>query len=365
MNISINRRELVEGLREVLGPTTTKQGIPALNSVLLCAQKEKLKLTTTDLDVTIINLIKAEIEEPGKILVPMRRFVSIVKEFSSDTVTLEKAKNNLNIRCGKAEFKINTIKTEEFPQKEEGKDAVTVKILPETLEEMIGLTYFCIGQEDVNYVLSGILFEIKENKINLVATDGKRLSYVNRDLPLNQAEVKQELSFILPGNAVAEIAKLTKNKQELVYLSFFKNDIEFDFKKTKIICRQIEGEFPSYAQYIPQEKGNQLEVNREDFIAVLRRISLLTTPEHRGVKLNFKKNKVIVYKATPQLGEAKEELEVKYQGQPLEIEFNPGYLLDVLRQITAPEVNFEFFGSEKPAVLKEKDYVYLLLPIKT
>ncbi len=365
MLINISRRELVEGLRKVSGPTTTKQGFPALSSVLVEADKKKIKLTTTDLDITLTTQIKTTVLSAGKMLVPMRNFIAIARELPPADITLERVKNILSIRCGKTEFKINTISEEEFPKTQERKEAITVRLLPEVLEEMINLTSFCVGYEDVNYVLSGVLFELEQNQIRLVATDGKRLSCVVRDLPKDQAEIKERIAFILPSKTVGEIEKLAKDRQDPAYLSFSENTVGLDFGETKIISRPIEGEFPNYSQYIPKEKGNQLSINRENFIASLRRVGLLTTAEFQGVRLNLKKNKLLVYKKTPQLGEGKEELESKYQGPALEIEFNPNYLLDVLKHLVSPEVVIDFFGAEKPAVLKEEGYTYLLLPIKS
>ncbi|MCF7870646.1 MAG: DNA polymerase III subunit beta [Candidatus Omnitrophica bacterium] len=365
MNLIIDRRDLVESLKSVVGPTTTKQDFLALSSVLITTEKNQIKFITTDLNLTITTQTKGDIKTPGKALVPMRRFISIARELPDTKINLEKVKNNLLIKCEKVEFKINTLKEEEFPRIQEKKEAVTIKMLPEALEEMVRLTSFCAGYEDVNYVLSGVLFEIKGNKIKLVATDGKRLSCAARDFPDNQAEIEEKIAFILPNKTVGEIARITKEKQNPFYLSFSKKNIEFDFKETKIIARPIEGDFPNYSQYIPKQKGNQLTVDKNDFTASLRRIGLLTTAEYQGVKFSLKKNKMIVYKTTPQLGEAKEEINTKYQGPALEIEFNPNYFIDILKQIKDQEITIDFFGTEKPAVIKRENHTYLLLPMKT
>ncbi|MCF7877555.1 MAG: DNA polymerase III subunit beta, partial [Candidatus Omnitrophica bacterium] len=237
MNLIIDRRDLVESLKSVVGPTTTKQDFLALSSVLITTEKNQIKFITTDLNLTITTQTKGDIKTPGKALVPMRRFISIARELPDTKINLEKVKNNLLIKCEKVEFKINTLKEEEFPRIQEKKEAVTIKMLPEALEEMVRLTSFCAGYEDVNYVLSGVLFEIKGNKIKLVATDGKRLSCAARDFPDNQAEIEEKIAFILPNKTVGEIARITKEKQNPFYLSFSKKNIEFDFKETKIIAR--------------------------------------------------------------------------------------------------------------------------------
>lgn len=365
MIITIGKKNLVDSLKRVVGPTTTKQDFLALGSVLIEAGEEMVKFTTTDLDLTITTKTKGEVEAPGKVLVPMRRVMAIARELPEGDVNLEKLKSILLIRCGKVEFKINTLKEEEFPKIQEKKEAVTIKALPEILEEMIQLTAFCAGYEDVNYVLSGVLFELEEDRIKLVATDGKRLSFVSRAFPANQAEIKEKIAFILPNKAVNEISRITKEINNPIHISFSERQVEFDFKETKISARPIEGEFPNYSQYIPKKRGDQLTVDKQEFMASLKRISLLTTAEYQGVKLNLKKKKMTVYKTTPQLGEAKEEVGVDYQGAPLDIEFNPNYFIDILKQISEQKIVIDFFGPEKPAVLKREEHTYLLLPMKT
>ena len=365
MKFSINKDILVDALQVVVGPTTTKQNLPVLSSVLLDISKTNLKLTTTDLDITTITTIPIEDTAPGRVAVPMKRFLSIIRELPPQKITIEKAKNNLLIKCGKVEFKMNILDAEEFPQTQENKKTSLIKIDPIKIEEMIKLTSFCVGQEDTSYVLGGILFEIIENKIKLIATDGKRLAFVGKELPANQPELATKISFILPIKAIGEVYKLVKEKNQEVYLSVENNRVEFDFKDTQFMARPLEGEFPNYSQYIPGKSKEQLGVNRKQLLFALKRASILSTTDYQGVKLELKKNHLVIYKNTPQLGEVKETMECKYEGAHLEIGFNPNYLTDALKTIEDEEVNIDFFGADKPAVLRKEGYVYLLLPMKT
>lgn len=365
MKFNINREVLADALQTVVGPTMTKQNLPILNSVLLDISKNNLKLITTDLDITIISIIPANIITPGRVSVPMKRFLSIVREMPPEEITIEKAKNTLLIKCGKVEFKVNTLNAEEFPQVQENKKTSLIKIDPLKIEEMIKLTSFCVGQEDTNYVLGGILFEIIEDKIKLIATDGKRLAFTEKTLPTNQPELATKISFILPIKAVNEVYKLAKDKEQEAYLSVENNKIEFDFKNTQFMARPLEGEFPNYSQYIPGKSKEELTINRKQLLFALKRASILSTSDYQGVKLELKKNNVTIYKNTPQLGEVKETIEGKYAGSHLEIGFNPNYLTDALKTIEDEDVCIDFFGPDKPAVLRKEGYVYLLLPMKT
>jgi DNA polymerase III subunit beta len=365
MKFIVDRTLFIEKLGLAAGPTTTKQNFPILNSVFIASSQNKLKITTTDLDVTIITSLEANILKEGQTAIPMKRLMSIIKEMPTGEITIELTKNNLLIKCEKIEFRIAVLDEQEFPKIEEAKKASLIKLNPETLEEMLRATIYCAGYEDTNYVLNGILFELEENKIKLIATDGKRLAVIKKPLPAAQPSIEEKISFILPIKAVNELSKLIKDYEEDVFLFVEENRVGFDFKGTQFIARPVEGEFPAYSQYIPAEGKEKMIVVRENLLAALRRADLLSTPDYQGVKMEIKKDALSVSKTTPQLGEAKETLDVKYNGGSLNIGFNPGYLMDVLRNLSDDEVVFEFFGPDKPAVLRKEDYVYLVLPMKT
>jgi len=364
MKIIISRDALATGLQTVLGPTATKQNFPILSGVKIKTHANKIDITTTDLDITISTSQEARILSAGEFVVPMKRFFSIVRELPAQDVNIELDKNNLLINCGKVEFKITTLDKEEFPQIPEPKNQPLIKIESHSLEEAIRLTSFCVGYEDVNYVLNGILFEIEEKEIRLIATDGKRLAFVKQNLPASQADVTSKLSFILPIKTVNELYRLVKERSDEVYLFVEENRVGFDLRGTQLIARPIEGEFPNYKQYLPNEGKDRLTVSRKDFLAALRRASLLAIPEYQGVKIELKKGVVGIYKNTPQLGEVSEVLEAVYNGATLEVGFNPLFLIDVLKNIDDEQATFDFFGADKPAVFRKQGYIYLLLPMK-
>ena len=155
-----------------------------------------------------------------------------------------------------------------------------------------------------------------------------------------------------------------KEYEDEVFLFFEENKVGFDFKNGQFICRPIEGEFPNYSQYIPKEGNNKLKLNKNEFLGALKRADLLSTPDYQGVKFELKKDNLTMSKNTPQLGEAKESLGVSYEGGTIQLGFNPQYLIDVLKNIDEEEVEFDFFGADKPAVMRKEGYVYLVLPMK-
>lgn len=364
MKFIINKKELSQTLQKLFNPTITKQNSIIANNILISSMDNKLKFITTDLDTTTISFQEAEITEAGKFTVPTKRFISIIKELPPSDIVMETVKDNLLIRCEKIEFRINTMNPEEFTQIKEEKKVSLIKIDPQNLEEMIRLTSFCVGHEDVDYVLGGILFEIFEDKINLVATDGRRLSFATRQLPLTQSKIETKLSFILSIKTINELHRLIENREEEIFLFTGENKVGFDFKDTQFITRPIQGEFPNYSQYILPLSQNKLTINRKNFISGLRRADLLSTLNNRGVRLELRKDNIVISKSTPQLGEAKEIINAQYTGAPLEISFNPNYLIDALKNLEEEEIVFEFFGPDKPAILRREDYLYLVVPMK-
>ncbi|MCM8819362.1 MAG: DNA polymerase III subunit beta [Candidatus Omnitrophica bacterium] len=364
MKFIINKEVLLKELEKLIFPTTTKQNFPILNCVYISTQNN-LKFITTDLDITIISTNEANILKEGVSVIPMKRFISIIREFPNKDITIEKQKNNLLITCEQIEFKLNILSEEEFPKIDEVKNISFIKINPPELEKMIQLTSFCVGYEDTNYVLNGILFEIFEDNINLVSTDGRRLSFVTQKLPKTQPNIKNKISFVLPIKAVNELEKLIKNIDDEVLLAFEENKVIFDLKNTQFIARPIEGEFPNYSQYIPKESKNKLTINRQQFLSALKRADILSLPDYQGVKLELKKNELVVLKQTPQLGEVKEIINTQYSGNPLQIGFNPKFLIDVLRNLEDEYVNFEFVETERQlAVLRKENFIHFILPLR-
>ncbi len=364
MNLTINQNTLLEGLQKVSGPATTKQNFPVLNAVLIESTKDKLILTTTDLDTTIVTSVPASITKSGKVLVPIKKLISIIRELPPQSISLEIIKNYLLIICEKIEFKVNILNHEEFPKIQISEETPLIKLNPDVLSDALRLTSFCVGYEDTNYVLNGIFFELEENYITNVSTDGKRLAVVKHKLPPEQAEIKTKIEFILPIRVVAELQRLIKEKKEEVFLFTEHNKIGFDLKDTQMIARPIEGEFPQYTQYLPPPQKEQMRIKRTEFLAALRRAALLSVPGYVAVELEVKEKEIVVSKSTPQMGEVKEVLDCVYNGKAFKVGFNPSYLIDVLKNLDEEEVIFEFVDPDKRAVLRTENYIYLVLPMR-
>lgn len=361
MKFKTNKGVLLTGIQTIQNIITLKTTLPILSNILIESQKEGVKLTATDLDIGISCVIPVDIQEAGAITIPAKRFYEIIKGLPGEDVVINSKKNNLvTIDTESCQFKIMGLPAEEFPTLPVFKDAEAIKLEQVVLKEMIDLTSFAVSFDETRYILSGILFKIKKNNLSLVATDGKRLAIIDRKL---KQDTDKDISIIIPIKTIQELTRSLKSEGELsVILSA--NQALFDLGNPVIISRLIEGEFPDYRQVIPDVSDNRLFVNREQLLSSIKRASLLSTPDYQAVKLELFKNKLVVSKSTPDIGESREELSVGYQGKELAIGFNPVYLADVLKNLQNENIELEVTDSEKPAVIRVNGYIYIVLPMR-
>lgn len=361
MKFKVEKAVFVAGIQTVQNVITTKAALPILSNILLEIQQDKLRLTATDLDIGISCVIPVDSQEVGAITIPAKRFGDIIKELPTDNVSVSTKKNNqVIISTDSCEFKIMGLSKEEFPKLPEFQNKEAIKLDQATLKEMLGLTSFAVSFDESRYVLNGILFKITKNNLLLVATDGKRLAIVEKKL--NQPADK-DVQMIVPIKTIQEFNRNLKEEGELSVI-LGNNQVLFDLGSTIIISRLIEGEFPDYHQVIPPVSENKMGVNREEFLLAVRRAALLSTPDYQAVKLEVFKNKLVVSKSTPDVGESREEIPVEYKGKELAIGFNPGYLIDVLKNLRNESLELELSDSEKPGVIRTDGYVYIVLPMR-
>ncbi|MBU1906009.1 MAG: DNA polymerase III subunit beta [Candidatus Omnitrophica bacterium] len=270
-------------------------------------------------------------------------------------------KNNLVIiDADGCQFKIMGLPREEFPKLPDFQDKEAIKLEQAVLKRLLNLTSFAVSSDETRYILNGILVKIHNNTLTLVATDGKRLAIAEKKLA---QEINKDISVIVPVKAIRELDRNLKEEGELS-LILSANQILFGLDNVTIVSRLIEGEFPDYRQVIPPPSDNKIKIDREQLLLAAKRSTLLSTPDYQAVKFEVFKNKLVLSKSTPDVGESREEVPVEYQGKELVIGFNPAYLIDVLRNLTNESVEFEVSDTEKPGVLRIDGYVYIVLPMR-
>lgn len=361
MKFTVEKTTLLTGIQTVQNIITTKTALPVLSNILIETTKEKLRLTATDLDVGITCVIPVDIQEAGAITLPAKRFNDIIKELPTNEVAINTKKNNLVlIAATSCQFRIMGIAPEEFPKLPEFKDQKPIMLDQATLKQMLNLTSFAVSYDETRYILNGVLFRISCSGLEIVATDGKRLALIVKKL---KQDIDQDVRVIIPTKAIQELNRNLKD-EGVVSLVLGNNQVLFDLGEVAIVSRLIEGEYPDYQQVIPALSGNKIRIPREEFLLAIRRAAILSTPDYQAVKLEVFKNKLVISKSTPDIGESREEVSAEYQGKEIAIGFNPAYLIDVLKNLGEETVEFEVTDSEKPGVIRTDGYTYIVLPMR-
>ncbi len=367
MNLSISKEQIINGLQAVQNVVSTRTTLPILSNVLLKAEADKLEFTATDLDVTIASSVEAKVKKPGASTVPVKKLFGIVRELSNSEIDLEvDDKNVCSSRSGASFYKINGLSADEFPPLPEFKEDKKVTLKQETVRGMLKKTAFAASSDESRYVLNGIYINLKDHKMIMVATDGRRLALVDEDVDVSE---KSQGEFITPSKAVNELNRLLQEKGE-VDIRYSDNQASFTLRNDNnisvlIVTKLIEGSYPNYRQVIPSETKERVALAREDFLHALRRAEIMTSEKANSVKLSFGKNKLEITANSPEVGEAKETLGINYKGPEIAIAFNPKYLIDPLNALTNDEVFVELIDELSPGVLKiNGPFLYVVMPMR-
>ncbi len=372
MKFNVTKEKLLEGLQQVQNVVSTRTTLPILSNVLLQANGNEVHLTTTDLDVGVRGSFEAEVEKEGATTLPARRLFNIIRELPSSGIQIDvDGKNAASIRSGQSFFKILGLPEEEFPPLPKFEDAKVVTIRQKELRDGLRKTSYAISTDETRYVLNGVLFSFKDNKLTLVATDGRRLAMLDIELEFPRSH---EADIIVPTKAVTELQRLLTDDGEvkvsmgsgqIAFDRMGSGQIAFDLNKTLLVSKLIEGNYPNYKQVIPSEAKERVTLERETFLNSLRRVSLLASDKSNSIKLNFSKNNIEITANTPEVGEAKESLAVAYKGRDFSIAFNPEFLMAPLRNLAEDEVFLDLIDEMSPGVLKiQTPFLYVLMPMR-
>src|ERR1044072_4564380 len=361
MKFSAAKEKPLEGLRQVQNVVSTRTPLPILSNVLLQAHGGEIHLTTTDLDVGVRGSCEADVEKEGATTLPARRLFNIVRELPSSEIQIDvNGKNAASIRSGQSFFKILGLPYEEFPPLPKCEDAKVVTIRQKDLRDGLRKTSYAISTDETRYVLNGLLFSLKDNKLTLVATDGRRLAMDEIELEFPRSH---EVDIIVPTKAVTELQRLLTDDGD-VKARIGSGQLAFELNNTLLVSKLIEGNYPNYKQVIPGETKERVTLEREMFLNSLRRVSLLASDKSHSIKLNFSKNNIEITANTPEVGEARESLPVVYKGRDFSIAFNPEFLMAPLRNLAEDEIFFDLIDEMSPGVLKiQTPFLYVLMPI--
>ena len=365
MKFKIEKRSFLKVLQRVHAIVEKRNSMPILSNVLIEASDSKVNVVATDLEIFIKDACKAEVTEEGTLTVNCKKFFEIIKELPEEDIeiaTMEGEK--LNVKSARARFSIPGLGAKEFPAFPVFDEAALSEIETDTIKEMIDKTLFATSTDETRYNINGVLLEKEEDRIKMVATDGHRLAFLERE---GKNIPGLEKGVILPRKGVMEVRKLLDEKEAPLFLGFTENNLTVKKGEAQMSVRLIEGEFPDYRQVIPEKTDKIFTVGRESFSASLKRVSILSSDKIKGVKFALSSGKLVLSSSTPENGEAVETLDVGYDGSDIEIAFNARYFIEVLEAIDTDEVKVELKEQLTPGVLKEagsSDFTYVIMPMR-
>ncbi len=363
MKISVARGELLEALSIAGKWLSSRTTLPILSGILLSASGEDLTLQSTDLEVSIRDVVKANVETEGQTVVPGRLITDIVRSLPEAAVTIDAgARDPAVISCGQSKFQVRTLSPDDFPKFPEVQTEKKVTIPTETLVSVVRQVSKAVSRDATRPILTGVLTSIEGDTLRMVATDSYRLAV--REVGLGGGET-ESLEVVVPGKAMEEVPKLA-GSAENVSIGVSENQVVFEFGQTVYVSRRIEGNFPNYRQLIPKERETVVTVDREELLEAVKRVSLMA--QHNApLRLKVTESTLTLSAQTADVGEATEDLMVQTEGKDVEIAFNHAFLLDGIGAPTSEQVTIEILSPLKPGVLHPvggEDLTYLLMPVR-
>jgi DNA polymerase III subunit beta len=368
MNFTITRQNLHQGLQAVSASIPSKTTLPVLSNILFEASPEGVRMSGTDLDVGVRVRVPADVAEGGALTAPGRKLQEIARELPDQPVQVNTRGDQIELRCGRSHFKLNGLPADDFPAlpsvpfdggwMAEGADLLS----------LIRHTAFAVSTEESRPVLNGVLWELRDREMRMVATNGHRLARMRIPAGPSQETTTQ---LIVPPAALQQVQRLFSENDE-VRVAREGNHLGFQSGGTEVYTRLIEGTYPNYEQVIPKDNDRIAMVDRRALESAIRRVAAVASDQTHRIRLEFSQGRMVFNVLTPDLGEAHDELEISYDAEGLAIGFNANYLLEVLRYVGTDEVKMSFKAPERAATLEPVvadgeeglDYLCLVMPLR-
>ena len=365
MNIKIDRELLLKPLGNVSGIVEKRHALPILSNLLLESKQGSLRFTATDLEMQISTQVKTELSEEFQITISAKKLFDITRalpESSKIDIQIEEAK--VTVKAKKSRFNLQTLPAKDYPvMTKEVDDAVELKLPQKKFKALLKQVDFAMAQQDIRYYLNGLLIEIKEKNINIVGTDGHRLSFTSTDLNTSG----QQAQVIVPRKTIVELVKLLNDTEDPVEIVFSKNQVGFKFSDINLITKVIDGKFPDYSRVIPEGHGNSFNINRSLLLDSMLRASILSNDKYRGIRMVIEDNNLKLVSNNSEHEQAEEELEIDYKGDKIDIGFNVTYLIDVLTNIQSDQLTIAFNDSSSSCLVtipNNEKYKYVVMPMR-
>lgn len=365
MKLLIEKENLLTGINATQKAVAGKTTMPILECFHLVAKENTLYITATDLEIGIEYRISTSIEGEGEVTIEAGIFSEIIRKLPDSTVTISTNEQNLLIiECEGSLFKVVTTSSDDFPVFPKINAEQTIKIKQNNLKDMIRKTIFAVGIDESRPIFTGCLLEKKDGIMNMVALDGFRLALQTK---VNIEDGTENFSVVIPGKTLNEVSKILTDDDEIITIGVEKNQAVFELPNCTAVTRILEGKFLDYQNAIPQEKDLRVTANKSLLLSSLERAAVMSRDESRlPIKITIK-DSLMVIQCVVQSGDVREELIVESVGKPLEIGFNPKYLIDAVKAVDDENIILDFGSSISPCVIKPKDKkesVYMVLPVR-
>lgn len=363
MKLTAKREDLLSPLQSVIGVVERRQTMPVLANVLLTARDKRLSVTGTDLEVELVAATQVQVELPGDITVPGRKFVDILRALPSGVdVTLATEGERVTVRAGRSRFTLSTLPAAEFPVLEEIHAQQTLTVSQGEFRRLIDKTHFSMAQQDVRYYLNGLMLETEESTLRAVATDGHRLALCEVSL----TEPAQTGQVIVPRKAVLELQRIL-GTDGTIELAIGTNHVRAEIGDIRFTSKLIDGRFPEYGRVIPDDPPKVAQADRELLRQALQRTAILANEKYRGIRVGVKPDLLTLQAHNPEHEEAEDQIEVSYAGEEVEIGFNVTYLLDALGAIETDQVELGFTDANSSCLIRAPGLTqarYVVMPMR-
>ncbi len=368
MKISIPCQDLQDAVNKVKAVVSPKSSLPILSHILIETDDSAIRLSATDLKVSIECTVDCTVHEPGSMTASSQRLSSILGELPSGELTMTLGENNvITLECGRIQTRLYSQSPEEFPPMRKFDGVTPLRLEQAIVKRLFSKTSFAICTDQSRYNLTGLLFELKEGRLTVVATDGRRMSLAmeTENIP-EDAEVK----VIIPGKMINEMERLLQDEGE-VQVFIDESQAAFEFGRMRLSSALIEGTFPNYDMVIPKKHDKEAVLNTSEFTAAIRRTQTMTNEKFNSVRIGLSDNQVMLRVSTPEVGEYEEELGVEYAGSEMEIAFNPDFVGDILRRMDTDRTCLILKDGSSPGLIKPfgedgplDSYVNVVMPIR-
>jgi len=365
MQIKINREVLLKPLMNVTGIVERRHTLPILSNLLLEASNNQIKMTATDLEMQISLTLNTAFDGELSTTVSAKKLLDICRSLpESAEIDMTNKDSRILLKAGRSRFNLQTLPSADYPvmTKTDGA-AISITLSQIALKKLLKQVEFAMAQQDIRYYLNGLLLEVDGNSLNIVGTDGHRLSFTSTQL--DQSYDKTEV--ILPRKTIIELIKLLEDNDEEITIEVANGQANFSFGDIKLISKVIDGKFPDYNRVIPEGHGNSFSANRLGVLTAMQRASILSNEKYRGIRMVLTENNLKLISTNTEQEEAEEELEIEYAQQALDIGFNVTYLIDVLNNVTDDEITFSFADANSSCLIttaSDENYKYVVMPMR-